>query len=210
MMQQKDNYLKIGLTGGIGSGKSTAARRFAELGAKVYHADELSRHALDPGAVCFDQVVSAFGEEILLPDGAIDRKKLGTIVFGSEEKRQKLNSIIHPYVINELLALAQRDFQAERNYIAVFEVPLLFESGMDAYMDKNIVVSCERESRIARVMERDGLSREQVEARMRAQMPEEEKRLRADYILDNNSTETNLLTQVDALYQTWTAEETRG
>ena len=210
MTQQDGNYLKIGLTGGIGSGKSTAARRFAELGAKVYHADELSRQALDPGAICYEQVVSAFGEEILLPDGTIDRKKLGAIVFGNEEKRQTLNSIIHPYVINELLALAQHDFQSEGTSVAVFEVPLLFESGMDAYMDKNTVVICDRESRITRVMERDGLTREQVEARMRAQMPEEEKRLRADCILDNNSTETNLLTQVDALYQTWMAEETRG
>ena len=210
MTPQPDNYLKIGLTGGIGSGKSTAARRFATLGAKVYHADELSRHALDPGGICYDRVVSAFGEEILLPDGVIDRKKLGTIVFDDEEKRQTLNSIIHPYVINELLALAQRDFQAEKNRVAVFEVPLLFESGMDADMDKNIVVSCDCESRVERVMERDGLTREQVEARIRAQMPEEEKRLRADYILDNNSTVANLVRQVDALYQTWMAEETCG
>ena len=210
MTQQADTYIKIGLTGGIGSGKSTAARRFAELGARVYHADDLSRRALNPGAICYDRVVAAFGAEILLPDGVIDRRKLGAIVFSSEEKRQTLNNIIHPYVINELLSLARRDFQEERFRVAVFEVPLLFESGMDASMDKNIVVSCDHESRIARVMERDGLTREQVEARIRAQIPEEEKLLRADYILDNNSTETNLLTQVDALYQTWMAEETIG
>ena len=210
MTQEADTYKKIGLTGGIGSGKSTAATRFAELGARVYHADDLSRRALDPGAICYDRVVAAFGEEILQVDGTIDRKKLGAIVFSSEEKRQTLNSIIHPYVINELLALAQRDFQTQSYPVAVFEVPLLFESGMDAVMDKNIVVSCDHESRIARVMERDGLTREQVEARIRAQIPEEEKLLRADYILDNNSTETNLLTQVDALYQTWMAEETIG
>lgn len=200
MMQQRSTYQKIGLTGGIGSGKSTAARRFAVLGARVYHADEISRRALDPGAVCYDRVVSAFGQQIVRSDGTIDRKKLGLIVFADEEKRIMLNEIIHPYVIETLFAKAKQDFADELDGVAVFEVPLLFESGMSAQMDRNIVVSSTEENRIRRVMERDDLTREQVLSRMHAQMPENEKRLLADDILENNGTEEELLSQVDALF----------
>lgn len=202
MTNERGNYLKIGLTGGIGSGKTTAAKRFLALGARVYHADEISRRALDPDAVCYDRVVSAFGREILQGDGTIDRKRLGQIVFADEEKRTQLNQIIHPYVIGELFARAKHDLDAVPNGIAVFEVPLLFESGLHTQMDHNIVVSCAQESRIRRVMERDNLTREQVLARMQAQMPEEEKLLLADSILFNNGSEDDLLAQVDALYVT--------
>lgn len=200
MRQNDSGYLKIGLTGGIGSGKTTAARRFFALGAKVYHADEIARHALDPCSDCYGKVVAEFGTVILRDDGTIDRRKLGEIVFADESKRKALNDIIHPYVIGELLSSAESDLKDIPNAIAVFEVPLLFESGMSSLMDANIVVSCADETRIQRVMDRDELSREQVLARMRAQMPEDEKRLRADYVLDNNGTHESLLHQVDALY----------
>lgn len=200
MTQTQQTYRKIGLTGGIGSGKSTVAKRFASLGAQVYHADEVSRHALDPGTSCYDRVLIEFGKEILNPDSIIDRRKLGEIVFANDEKRLALNAIIHPYVIDELFAQSDRDFMEHHNPISIYEVPLLFESGMDAMMDRTIVVSCAEETRIQRVMERDGLSREQVISRIRAQMPEEEKLFRADYILKNDSTNDALLEQVDALY----------
>ena len=204
-MTKRGRYQKIGLTGGIGSGKTTAACRFAELGAHVYHADEVSRSALDPGAACYDRVVSEFGQEIVLPDGTIDRRRLGEIVFANEDKLFALNEIIHPYVIGELFSRAEQDFSQTPYKIAVFEVPLLFESGMNARMDRNIVVSSTEENRIRRVMERDNFPREQVLARMRAQMPENEKRLLADDILENNGTQEELLAQVDILYATLTA-----
>ena len=202
-------YLKIGLTGGIGSGKTTAAKRFAALGARVYHADEISRRALDPGAVCYDRVVSAFGREILQSDGTIDRKRLGQIVFADEEKRQQLNGIIHPYVIDELFARAEQDLADEENSIAVFEVPLLFESGLHTKMDHNIVVSSTEENRIQRVMERDNLTREQVLSRIHAQMPEEEKMLLANSVLLNDGSKDSLRAQVDTLYQKLKAGGTR-
>ncbi len=193
-------YQKIGLTGGIGSGKSTAAHRFAALGAHVYHADEISRRSLDPGAACYERVISTFGQEIVNPDGTINRRRLGEIVFADEAKRRLLNGIIHPYVIDEIFSCAERDLRNDPNGIAIFEIPVLFESGMDARMDANIVVSCEEEIRIRRVMERDQLSREQVIARIRSQMSEEEKIRRADFILENNGTEDALNQQVDALF----------
>lgn len=203
-------YQKIGLTGGIGSGKTTAAKRFRELGAKVYHADAVSRGALDYGAVCYDRVVNAFGKSILHADGSINRKALGEIVFADEAKRALLNNIIHPYVIQTLFSMAEEDCKANQTAIAVFEVPLLFESGMNEEMDRNIVVLSQQENRIQRVMRRDSLSREQVLARMQAQMPEEEKLLRADYILVNDGSENELIDQVDALYQTLKIGGTRA
>ena len=205
MTAARSSYLKVGLTGGIGSGKTTAAARFASLGARVYHADEISRRALDPGAVCYDRVVSAFGQEILNEDQSINRRKLGEIVFNDHEKRTLLNDIIHPYVIHELFTCAEQDLSNEPLGIAVFEVPLLFESGMHERMDQNIVVTSTEENRVRRVMERDNLSREQVISRMRAQMPEEEKLLLADAVLENNGTEAELIAQVDQLFDKLTA-----
>lgn len=209
MTRETQTYRKIGLTGGIGSGKTTAARRFAELGALVYHADEISRRSIEPGAACYGRVVDAFGEGILKTDGAIDRKRLAQIVFSDETKRETLNAIIHPYVIEQLFSLAERDLADQPGAIAVFEVPLLFESGLHERMDANVLVVCDAKSRIRRVAERDGISREQVLSRMRAQMPEEEKRLLADYLLDNNGSKEALLRQVDLLYETLKAKEPR-
>ena len=146
MTQQQTSYRKIGLTGGIGSGKSLAVKRFAELGARVYHADEFARRALDPGSPCYDRAVSEFGNGILNPDGTINRKRLADIVFASDEKREKLNSIVHPYVIDALFTQAQRDYEETQHPIAIFEVPLLFESGMDAQMDKTILVYSDQEN----------------------------------------------------------------
>ena len=210
MTKESCGYQKIGLTGGIGSGKTTAANRFAKLGANVYHADAVSRRALDPGAVCYDRVVEAFGSEILRADETIDRKLLGEIVFADEAKRALLNGIMHPFIIKTLFSQAERDCAAGQNSLAVFEVPLLFESGMNEQMDHNIVVLSQDENRIQRVMQRDSLTREQVLARMRAQMPEEEKLLRADSILVNDGTEQALLDQVDALYRKLKAGGTRA
>jgi dephospho-CoA kinase len=195
------HYRRIGLTGGIGSGKSTAAKRFAALGAHVYLADELARQALEPGAACYARVVETFGQNILNPDGTINRKGLAQIVFASDEMRETLNGIVHPYVIETLFALADQDCANEPGAIAIFEVPLLFESGMGRRMDANIVVSCEEQTRVDRIVQRDGVSREHALARIRAQMPEGEKRRRADYILENSSSEGSLFEQVDALYR---------
>ena len=206
---EKRNYRIIGLTGGIGSGKSAAARRFAELGAAVYQADDISRQALKPSAHCYREVVETFGNDILASDGQIDRKKLASIVFSDEQKRAKLNGIVHPYVIDQLFSRAKNDLGNQKHAIAIFEVPLLFESGLDENMDRNIVVSSEEDMRVRRVVARDGVSREQALARIRAQMPEEEKRKRADYILENNGSLDDLVRQVDALYRLLNAEEPR-
>lgn len=194
-------YKRIGLTGGIGTGKSLAAKRFAELGARVYHADELARQALEPGAVCYNRVIDTFGNGIRNQDGTINRKSLAQVVFSSEDMRKKLNDIVHPYVIETIISIADQDCANESGAIAIFEVPLLFESGADRQMDANIVVQCDLETRIDRIIKRDGVSREQALSRIRTQMPEEEKARLADFILENNSTEEALFHQIDLLYE---------
>lgn len=194
-------YKRIGLTGGIGTGKSLAAKRFAELGARVYHADELARQALEPGAVCYNRVIDTFGNGVRNQDGTINRKSLAQVVFSSEDMRKKLNDIVHPYVIETIVSIADQDCTNERGTIAIFEVPLLFESGADRQMDANIVVQCDLETRIDRIIKRDGGSREQALSRIRTQMPEEEKARLADFLLENNSTEEALFHQIDLLYE---------
>jgi dephospho-CoA kinase len=206
----KRTYRIIGLTGGIGSGKSTVARRFAELGATVYSADELARQALEPGESCYQRVINEFGESILTADGTINRKALAKIVFFDEKQRQKLNEIIHPYVIETLFSRAEAELSNKSGAIAIFDVPLLFESGLDAQMDKTITVSCEESERVHRIIARDQASPEQALQRIRAQMPEEERRQRADYILDNNGSVDELICQVDALFELLKAEEPRS
>ncbi len=207
---QQRNYRIIGLTGGIGSGKSTVARRFAELGASVYSADAIARQALEPGETCYPRVVESFGETILSQNGRIDRKALANIVFSDEQKRTMLNEIIHPYVIDQLFSRAKTDLSRNGSAIAIFDIPLLFESGLDAQMDRTITVSCEESERVRRIVKRDQVTPDHALARIHAQMPEEDKRLRADYVLDNNGSIDDLIQRVDALYELLKAEETHA
>lgn len=196
----KRAYKRIGLTGGIGAGKSTAAKRFRELGVLVLDADEISRASLKKGGACYSDVVALFGSVILAQDGEIDRKKLASIVFSDEEKRRQLNAIVHPYVIETMFSRAEEALNKSGG-IVVFEVPLLFESGMHEKMDRNILVGCGEEQRVKRILERDNTTRQAALARIRAQMPEEEKRLLADYILENDGTIEQLNAQIDALLE---------
>ena len=206
---EKTVYLKIGLTGGIGSGKSTVARRFAELGASVYSADEISRRALDPGEPCYQRVINEFGESILAADGTINRKALASIVFSDEQKRKQLNEIIHPFVIEQLFSRAKDELSGREHAIAIFDIPLLFESGLDAQMDRTLVVACDEQERIRRIVERDRVTPKHAIARIRAQMPEEERWQRADYVLENSGSLDELIRQVDALYHLLKVEEPR-
>ena len=196
----KRAYKRIGLTGGIGAGKSTAAKRFRELGVLVLDADEISRASLKKGGACYSDVVALFGSEILTQDGEIDRKKLASIVFSDEEKRRQLNAIVHPYVIETMFSRAEEALNKSGG-IVVFEVPLLFESGMHEKMDRNIFVACTEEKRLKRIVVRDNTTRQAALARIRAQMSEEEKRLLADYILENDGTIEQLNAQIDTLLE---------
>ena len=197
----KKHYRIIGLTGGIGAGKSAAASRFRMLGAHVIDADVLARKALEPGHICYRETIDAFGEGVLRPDGSIDRGALARIVFSDESRRAALKSIIHPRVAADMLEEAEEICRQNPNTVVVLDVPLLFECDMDKTLDASVLVAAEDERRIERVVLRDGSAREDVAARIRAQMPQEEKRLRADYVLSNDGPLAGLYGQVDALYQ---------
>jgi len=199
MKQRQRRCRRIGLTGGIGAGKSTAAARLAARGALVLDADEIARRALEPGGACYRAVTDAFGADILGQDGKIDRTALAAIVFSDAASREKLNGIVHPYVISEMFAKADAA-QGRADGLIFFEVPLLFESGMDRQMDKNILIASSEEMRVARIAARDGCTREAAFLRIRAQMPDEEKIKRADYVLQNDGSREELEGKVDRLY----------
>lgn len=186
----------IGLTGGIGSGKSTVARTFAALGARVLDADAISRVALDVGTPCYEKTLARFGRDILHPDGTVDRKKLAGIVFSDAAAREDLNAVIHPYVLDTMLREAA-ETPADR--LVVFDVPLLFESGMEGIAYCNVCVVTDDRLRLARVMRRDGADEEAVRARIDAQMPQREKAALADVVLINNGTEAELTLKTEAL-----------
>lgn len=194
-------YKRIGLTGGIGSGKTTAAEYFSALGVPAVGADGISRKSLEKDGDCYGRVVETFGTGVLRGDGSIDRKKLAKIVFSDENQLRALNETVHPYVLKTMFEQADDLFEDCGCRFVLFDVPLLFESGMDHEMDANVLVVCDEETRIRRVMERDKLTREATLSRIRAQMPEEEKRALADYVLDNNSSPENLKKQVESLYK---------
>lgn len=178
--------LRVGLTGSIGVGKTFVAGVFAELGCHVLDADHTAREVVARGTEGLRSVVNQFGNEILQPDGTLDRAKLGAVVFADSDKRQTLNSILHPFIIarqNELM----REWEAlDPDGIAIVDASLMIESGGSKRFDKLIVVHCRPEVQIARLMARNGFTRGQAEQRIGAQMSQEEKKAFADYLIDTS------------------------
>lgn len=188
----------FGLTGGIGSGKSTVASLLRERGVPVVDADALAREAVAPGSVGLESVVQAFGPGVLGPDGDLDRKRLGALVFSDPAARARLNAITHPMVQQ----LAQARFaELARQGVdwAAYDVPLLFEVGLDAWLRPVVVVAASETTQLARICARDALNEAEARARLAAQLPLSDKARRADYVLENNGTRAELAAQVDAL-----------
>lgn len=176
---------RIGLTGGVGSGKSTVSSYMHELGIPVIDGDKLAREAVIPGSLAMNRLRETFGPHIFLPDGSLDRLKVGEIVFNDEEKRQKLNGIIHPYIwyrTREELIRAQKAGYA----VAVLDMPLLLEISWQLRVEEVWLVEVPLEVQIARVISRDGFTRKQVMERIGKQMPTMNKMNYADVIIDNS------------------------
>lgn len=187
--------LKLGITGGIGSGKTTVCRLFELLGISVYYADEESKKLLDEDKEVKDKVVSVFGNSILNDAQFIDRKKLAGIVFNNKEELEKLNAILHPAV-----GLHFENWLKKQNSPYILkEAAILFESGAYKQVDKVLTVVAPLELKIQRTMKRDGVSKEQVETRIKLQMSDEEKVKRSDFVITNNEQEL-LIPQVLALH----------
>lgn len=188
----------FGLTGGIGSGKSLVASLLRERGVPVVDADELAREVVAPGSEGLDQVLAAFGAEMRGSDGQLDRKRLAALVFSDEAARKRLNGLTHPLVRR----LSQERFaELERQgvQLAAYDVPLLFEVGLEAALRPVVLVAASEATQIERIMARDALSLADARARVAAQLPLAEKRKRADYVLDNDGTRPELAARLDAL-----------
>ena len=178
--------LRVGLTGSIGVGKSFVASVFVELGCHVLDADQTAREVVMPGTPGLKALTEAFGEEILNPDGTLDRKQLGAVVFNDESQRQRLNSILHPFIITRQDEI-MNDWEAEDPHgIGIIDAALMIESGGYKRFDKLIVVHCRPEVQLERLMLRDKLSRDEALRRINSQMPQEEKQKFADYLIDTS------------------------
>lgn len=177
--------LIIGLTGGIASGKSLVSRVFKDLGAHVIDADKIVHDLLEPGQQAWEEVVGRFGCAIQLPSREIDRRKLGEIVFNDREQREWLNQCLHPRVFQAYTCQVRHLSARQPDAIIVLDAALLIETGYHKRMDTLVLVYAEEEQQVSRLIERDRFTREQALARIRSQMPLQEKRGYADYIIEN-------------------------
>jgi len=193
--------LKVGLTGSIAVGKSFVLGVLAELGCRVLDADVTAREVVAPGSPGLQAVVAAFGKQMLTTDGSLDRSKLGSIVFVNEEKRLQLNSILHPFIIAAQDGRMREWESQDPNGMAVVDAALMIESGAYRRFDKLIVVHCRPEVQLQRLMSRDGLDREQAEQRIASQMPQEEKKKFADFLIDTSDGFESARQQAEAVFR---------
>lgn len=188
----------IGLTGGIGTGKSTVSAYLAQKGCKIIDADLISHQMTEAGSPCLAEIKDAFGEDVFLRDGNLDRKKVGRLVFADATKKKTLEQIITRRVIEKTLRILQ-DCRAQQEDLVVLDAPLLFECGMQRYTDETWLVVCRTETRLRRIAARDGLAEEDIQKRIANQMSTEQKEKLADYIIDNSRDLAWLYAQVDTL-----------
>jgi dephospho-CoA kinase len=193
--------LRVGLTGGLASGKSFVGRSLASLGCFLIQADELGHQVIEPGGEAYAGVVALFGREILNANGAIDRRRLASLVFADPERLAQLNALVHPPVKAREKALAATFARDHPDGIAVTEAAILVETGSYKDYDRLIVAVCRPEQQIERAMERDGASREEVLNRLRRQIPLDEKARYADFVIDTSGTKENTLQQVRTVYE---------
>jgi dephospho-CoA kinase len=189
----------LGLTGGIGSGKSLVARIFNDLGADVIDADQLARDVVEPGQPALNEIADAFGPEVLLPDGRLNRSRLGTIIFADAAARARLNAITHPPIrkrMAEEVAVRQG-----RQGVVILDIPLLYENARLDPVEAVIVVWVDRATQLRRLTERDGFSVEEAQRRIDTQMSLDEKRKRADHLIDNSGSPEATRRQVEAVYR---------
>jgi dephospho-CoA kinase len=189
--------LRIGLTGGIGAGKSTVSATFAECGGIIVDGDVIAREVVEPGTEGLAQLVKAFGEDILLPDGALNRPALAAKAFVDDEKRASLNGIVHPLVARRRQEIIDA---VHDDAVVVEDIPLLVETGMAPMFPLVVVVSADEETRVARVVQQRGMDEADARARIKAQAPEEQRRAIADVLLDNSGSQGELVEKARDLW----------
>lgn len=189
----------IGLTGGMGSGKSTVSQFLAEFGAVVIDADKVGHEAYQHGTKTWQELVAAFGEQIVSADGSIDRKKLGAIVFGSPKQLARLNEIVHPRMF-EMMQGRIEQYRSKGVKVVVLDAAILFEANWTPLVEEVWVVVASEAAVVARARARTGLPEEQIRSRLRSQMPVEDKIKRADVVIRNEGTVEDLRKQVEGLW----------
>ncbi|MDM5299044.1 dephospho-CoA kinase [Bacillus pumilus] len=194
--------LVIGLTGGIASGKSTVSHMIKEQGIRVIDADVIAKEVVVLGKPALHQIVQTFGEEVLLPNGELNRQQLGTIIFSDDEKRQQLNAIVHPEVRKEMLKQRDEEINQQDTFV-VLDIPLLFESQLESLVDRIIVVYTTPELQLSRLMSRNGFSEEDALKRIRAQQSLEEKCKKADRVIENTKDLAYTKKQLQNILNEW-------
>ncbi|HEX6469199.1 MAG TPA: dephospho-CoA kinase [Streptosporangiaceae bacterium] len=195
--------VRVGLTGGIGAGKSEVARRLVAHGAVLIDADVVAREVVEPGTQGLAAVVAEFGDGVLLPDGSLDRERLGSIVFGDAGRRAALNAIVHPLVGERMRELHDA---APAGSVVVYDVPLLTENDLAGMYDTVVVVDAPVETQVARLVGIRGMTEEAARSRIAAQATRERRRAIADHVIDNSGTLDELYAQVDALWDELSAK----
>jgi dephospho-CoA kinase len=200
----------VGLTGGIATGKSTVTQMLRELGAYVVDADVWARRVVEPGSDGLREIVESFGQTVLKADGSLDRAALANIVFHDASARERLNAITHPRVRAGMKEETESYQAAHPGEPVIWDVPLLFEGETRRLVDRTILVYTDETTQLARLMARNGYSEEEAVARIRSQMPIEEKRTLADYVIDNTGTLDYTREQVERVWNSIRSEACRG
>ena len=193
--------LRVGLTGGLASGKSFIGARLGELGCHLIRADELGHAVIAPEGEAYAAVVEEFGRAILKENGTIDRRRLAALVFEAPFRLAKLNAIVHPAVFARERRMMQEIAEGDPGAIVVVEAAIMIESGSHKHYQKLIVASCGEEQQIERAMKRDGMNRQEAVARLESQMPLAEKAKFADYLIDTSGSKQDAIRQTDEVYQ---------
>jgi dephospho-CoA kinase len=193
--------LKVGLTGGIASGKSTVCEIFSRLGAMVLDADEIAREVVRPGQVAWHKLRRAFGPEFFHPDGNLRRRLLRKLVFADPEKRRLLNAIVHPEVLDRIRSRSEEVAARSSEAVLVVDVPLLVEAGAAGRFDRIVLVLVNEDVQVERLIGRDGLSAEEARQALGAQSPLQEKAALADYLIDNSGSLEETRMQVEAVWK---------
>jgi dephospho-CoA kinase len=210
MTDSARRFLLVGLTGGIATGKSTVSRMLRDLGCVIVDADVLAREVVEPGAPAFREIVTEFGPDVVQPDGTLDRKRLGAVVFADAARRRRLEAITHPAIrasfATRLQSLVEQGFAG----IVVFDAAVMIESGNYKNMDRLVVVATDPETQRIRLMARDGIGAEDAARRVASQMPLAEKVKLADYVIDNSGDRAATAARVREVYGTLQRDRERA
>lgn len=193
--------LKVGLTGGLASGKSFVGHCLAELGAHVAQADRMGHEVLEPGGEAFDEVLAAFGREMLDEQGRIDRKRLGAVVFSDPKKLEQLNALVHPHVFARQEVFFADVAKKDPHAVAVIEAAIMIETGSYKNYDRLVLAACSEEEQVRRFIHREGADETQARERLARQMPLDDKRAYADYVIDTSGTKEETRVRTAALWE---------